>query len=174
MDGYQPTLVDAAAHARLGYPLEGAHRAVPCQGCHAELKVAPSATGATVRAGARGDDPARNGPARTLLFADAASTCDGCHQSPHGEQFKGRRTRVKGGPAGEACDACHGLDAFKPASRFDHEQDSAFRLTGAHAKVRCEGCHKSSRDAQGRVSVVYKPTPTRCEGCHVRRPQGAS
>jgi hypothetical protein len=111
---------------------------------------------------------------RTLLFADAASTCAGCHQSPHGDQFKGRRARVKGGPAGDACDACHGLETFTPANRFDHEKDSAFRLTGAHAKVRCEGCHKTSRDAQGRSFVVYKPTPVRCEDCHVHRPQGAS
>lgn len=172
MDGYRPTLVDAAAHTRLGFPLEGSHRAVPCQGCHAELK-----TG-RVTAGAAGSPPAgatpAAGAARMLLFADAASTCDGCHQSPHGDQFKGRRARVKGGPAGDACDACHGLDAFAPANRFDHEKDSTFRLAGAHQKVRCEGCHKSSRDAQGRTSVVYKPTPTRCEDCHVRRPQGAS
>ena len=174
MEGYRPTLVDAAAHARLGYPLEGAHRAVPCQGCHAELKVASPAAGVAVPAGARGVDPAGSGPGRALLFADAASTCDGCHSSPHGDQFKGRRTPVKGGPAGDACDACHGLETFTPANRFDHEKDSAFRLTGAHAKVRCEGCHKSSRNAQGRSFVVYKPTPARCEDCHVHQPQGAS
>jgi hypothetical protein len=159
MDAYRPTQVDAAAHARLGFPLAGAHRAVPCQGCHAELKATPSAAGA---------------PPRTLLFADAPAACDGCHPSPHGDQFEGRRARAKGGPAGDACDACHGLEAFRPADRFDHERDSAFRLSGAHAKVRCEGCHKSSRDAQGRAFVVYRPTPARCEDCHVRRPQGAS
>jgi hypothetical protein len=161
--GYSPSLVDAAAHARLGFPLEGAHRAVPCQGCHAELK---AGRGATVAAAAP--------PLRTLLFADSAATCAGCHQTPHGDQFRGRRARAKGGPAGDACDACHGLEAFAPASRFDHEQDSAFRLSGAHAKVRCEGCHKPSRDAQGRPFVVYKPTPARCEDCHVRQLKGAS
>ena len=168
MEGYRPTLVDAAAHTRRGHPIEGAHRAVPCQGCHAELKVASFAAGGTVPA------DARSGTGRALLFADAVSNCDGCHPTPHGEQFKNRRARAKGGPAGDACDACHGLEAFTPANHFDHEKDSAFRLTGAHAKVRCEGCHKSSRDAQGRSFVVYRPTPARCEDCHVHRPQGAS
>ncbi len=169
MDGYRPTLVDAAAHARLGYPLEGAHRAVPCQGCHAELKPAPSAADPAVRGAVAGRDSLR-----ALLFADAVSGCAGCHPSPHGEQFKGRGPRVKGGLAGDACDACHGLEAFKPAERFRHDRDSAFRLTGAHEKVGCGGCHKSSRDAQGRTFVVYRPTPARCEECHVHRQQGAS
>jgi hypothetical protein len=162
MDAYRPTRVDAATHARLGFPLEGAHRAAPCQDCHTELRPARAA-GATA-----------SGPARTLLFADAAGTCDGCHRSPHGDQFAGRRSRTRGGPEGDACDACHGLDAFRPASRFDHQEDSAYRLDGAHAKVRCGACHRSSRDPQGRTFVVYKPTSTRCEDCHVRRPQGAS
>jgi hypothetical protein len=173
-DGFRPTLVDAAAHARLGYPLSGAHRAVPCQGCHAELKAAPSAAAGKVPSGAQGGAAAGRDSVRTLLFADATSACADCHQSPHGGQFKGRRGRVKGGPAGDACDACHGLESFKPANRFDHEKDSAFRLTGAHAKVKCEGCHKSSRDAQGRSFVVYKPTPVRCADCHVPRPREAS
>ena len=174
MGGFRPALVDVAAHARLGYPLEGAHRAAPCQGCHVELKAMPSASGGTVPAAARGGAAAGRDSLRTLLFADVASTCAGCHPTPHGGQFEGRRSRVKGAPAGDACDACHGLEAFTPASRFDHERDSAFRLAGAHAKVRCAGCHKSSRDAQGRSYVVYKPTPVRCEECHVHRLQGGS
>jgi hypothetical protein len=174
MNGYRPTLVDAAAHARLGYPLAGAHRAVPCQSCHTELKVAPATAVGAIPAAARGWAASGRDSLRTLLLAGTATACADCHQSPHGDQFKGRRARRKDGPAGDACDACHGIDSFKPADRFNHEKDSAFRLAGAHAKVRCEGCHKSSRDAQGKSFVVYKPTPVRCEDCHVHRLPGAS
>jgi hypothetical protein len=145
---------------------------VPCQGCHAELRTGVAAAGAAAEPAGRAAPG--SGGARTLLLADAAATCDGCHASPHGDQFRGRRARARNGPAGDACDACHGLDAFRPASRFDHERDSAFRLTGAHAKVGCGECHRSARDAQGRAFVVYRPTPARCEDCHVRRPRGAS
>ena len=146
---FRPSTMDVAAHASSGFRLEGAHRATPCQACHPELKATPPAS--TLRLASAG--------ARALPLADAPTTCEPCHRHPHGTQFAARRDKG-------ACEACHGLDAWSPASRFDHNRAAAFRLDGAHAKVPCADCHKSEKAADGTRRVIYRPTPTRCESCH--------
>jgi hypothetical protein len=168
LDTFAPSTVDVGRHAALGFVLEGAHRAVPCQGCHSELKAPRAASSLRVAAVAAAAPPA-SAAARPLLFADTLSTCAGCHRGPHGDQFTARAGAPRAQRAGDACDRCHGVDAFAPASRFDHDRDSAFRLGGAHARVACAACHKSTRDAGGHAVVVYRPTPSRCEDCHVRK-----
>jgi len=42
LDAFRPSNVDATAHDRFDYPLEGAHGAIPCVNCHEELKLPPS------------------------------------------------------------------------------------------------------------------------------------
>ena len=153
MTAYVPATLGPGDHARYGWALEGAHLAVPCQACHAELKAA------------RARSTLKGAAARTLPFTGATTDCAGCHKNPHGTQFAARAATVKGAP-GDACERCHGLEAFRPASRFDHERDAAFRLGGAHARVPCLSCHKSARDASGTVRVTYVPTPARCQDCH--------
>jgi hypothetical protein len=167
MAAYTPTTVDAALHARLGYALEGAHRAVPCQACHAELAAPrPTApTGAALAAAASGGAGHARAPLRPLPFAQTPTACAGCHRTPHGDQFK-VRDRLGAIGADEPCEKCHGLEAFAPASRFDHERDASFRLGGAHARVRCAACHRPAPDAHGTAVVVYRGTPARCEDCH--------
>jgi hypothetical protein len=151
---FRPSNVDVAAHAAFTFKLEGAHRATPCQACHAELRAAPAAS---TLAGARG--------ARRLIFRERARACADCHESPHGDQFAARRDHG-------ACEACHGLEAFVPAARFDHNRDSSYRLEGAHARARCASCHRPTTDAAGKRRVLYRPTPTRCESCHSTPPSG--
>jgi hypothetical protein len=156
LDRFRPSRMDAAAHEATRYPLDGAHRATPCQACHPELKAAPAASTLLAAAGAT----------RPLLFADERRRCAECHPDPHGQQFATRRDRG-------ACEACHGIEAFVPASRFDHNRDSAFKLEGVHARTACGGCHRTERAASGAARVVYRGTPTRCESCHVTPPRGA-
>uniref|UniRef100_A0A832I8V6 Cytochrome c7-like domain-containing protein n=1 Tax=Eiseniibacteriota bacterium TaxID=2212470 RepID=A0A832I8V6_UNCEI len=153
MEAFAPSGFGIAAHAASGFPLEGAHRAAPCSGCHEGLRAAPAASS---RAGA---------PVRALGFEVVKRACADCHRSPHGGQFAARRDRG-------ACDGCHGTDAFVPASRFDHARDAAFRLEGAHARARCSACHAAARDASGEARVVYRPLPTRCRGCHLEADPG--
>jgi hypothetical protein len=152
LEGFRPSRFDVAAHARTRFPLEGAHRATPCQACHAEL--ASRSPGAN---GSRRDRP--------LAFTLAKRACADCHRNPHGDQFATRR-------AGSACETCHGLDAFAPASRFDHGRDTGFELDGAHARTPCAGCHRTERLAGGATRVVYHPTPSRCESCHTDATRG--
>ncbi|MFI5370267.1 MAG: cytochrome c3 family protein [Candidatus Eisenbacteria bacterium] len=149
---FRPSAFDAAAHASSGFALEGAHRAVPCVGCHASLKANPPVSTLLAATGSR-----------ALPLDDAPATCEGCHKDPHGGQFTARKDHG-------ACIGCHGVDAFAPASRFDHGRDTRFKLDGAHARIACAACHRPTRDTDGTVRVRYRPTPTACAACHATVP----
>jgi hypothetical protein len=152
VEGFRPARVDAAVHAAFAFPLEGAHRAVPCLTCHKELATPPSASsivGST--------------SLRPLRFEIPQRGCRDCHENPHGNQFEAR-------PDGGACEGCHGLDAFSPAGRFDHERDASFRLEGAHARTPCASCHPKRTTGSGDARVVYRPISGKCESCHADDP----
>jgi hypothetical protein len=93
-----------------------------------------------------------------LPFSRSVRGCEGCHTNPHGDQFAHRQTAT--------CESCHGVEAFQPASRFDHDRDTPFALRGAHEKVSCQGCHQQRTDVTGRRMVVYAPLSGKCESCH--------
>lgn len=78
-------------------------------------------------------------------FSKIPTDCNACHQKdePHALRF------------GRDCTACHTADGWKPAT-FDHAL-SAFKLEGAHAEVKCDGCH---------LNNVQQDTPTDCYSCH--------
>jgi hypothetical protein len=137
--GFRPSLFDATAHANCSFPLEGAHRAVPCSACHTDLD--------------------RKDKSAPLTLRVAEQHCSGCHQSVHGVQFEGRA-------GGDRCETCHSTGSFQPASRFDHQRDSRFPLDGAHQAVACVKCHKPRVEADGRRVTVYRPLSHRCEDCH--------
>ena len=65
------------------------------------------------------------------------------------------------------CDQCH-----KPfdwsAVNFDHNRDSRFNLEGAHLKVSCSQCHKTTT-ISGVHTILYKPLDITCSSCHVKR-----
>jgi len=155
VDSFRPSLIDVAAHARLGTPLEGAHRAVPCFLCHADLDRPAGAS--TLRLAKPALPP--------LPFTSRRERCADCHETPHGDQFDAR-------PAGDDCALCHTSDAFRPASRFDHDRDASFALRGAHASVPCADCHKRRDSAAGAV-VIYRPLSAECSTCHGEARGGA-
>ncbi len=129
-------------HAASAFPLEGAHRAVPCRDCHKSNGLE------TRKAGA--------------VFNAAPQHCSGCHDDVHGGQFVGNWT------SGE-CARCHRPSGWKP-STFDHQTGSGYELTGAHKNVPCALCHKEKREREGRVVLVYTGTPRTCSACHDSRP----
>lgn len=154
---FRPAAVELARHQRFGFALEGAHRATACADCHAELNRPPASSTILARASGVTPFPAPTAPAATR-------SCATCHATPHGAQFEGRR-------GGSACETCHGVDRFAPATLFDHERDSGFSLRGAHAKVACAACHPAA--GEGVLQVVrYRPLSTTCESCHGGRPSG--
>ena len=150
VQGFRPAMIDVAVHGRYRFPLTGAHRAVPCLACHGEMRRAAATS--TLASAGRWSGPA-------LAFAAPAGGCAGCHTNPHGSQFAAR------GPRG-TCETCHGVDAFRPATGFDHNRDAAFSLKGAHTGVACDRCHRTTRGADGKPSVIYRPVATACEACH--------
>jgi hypothetical protein len=143
---FRPATTDIDSHRAFAFALEGAHRAVPCADCHPDLKGIPFES--SLRGGIA--------PVRPILFAATHDRCVACHPGPHGPQFS------------EDCSTCHDSNRFRPASRFDHETDSDFPLTGAHARVACDRCHTVSRSEDGTERVLYRPIPKTCESCHDR------
>ncbi|MGE0710843.1 MAG: hypothetical protein AB7N76_01840 [Planctomycetota bacterium] len=76
--------------------------------------------------------------------------CASCHQDPHA------------GANSQACERCHNARTWDvPRNFFIHER-TRFPLSGAHAAIACEACH---RNARGEPLAV---TPTECEVCHIR------
>jgi hypothetical protein len=124
-------------HKQSSFSLEGRHQTVACLACHPK-----------VDQGSAGE---------RIQLTGLATTCAGCHQDPHLGQFSSQTVTV-------ACRSCHTLEGWR-ALVFDHEQNSIFKLTGAHSRVTCGECHKT--EIIGTQSVVrYKPLPTTCEKCH--------
>jgi hypothetical protein len=144
---FAPSTVGVAAHAGFDFPLEGAHRAVPCPACHKTQSRRPALSVTLIGA-------ARPRPAADYSVAD--QRCSACHKTPHGTQFDARAD-------GGACGGCHGVDGFAPADRFDHDRDARFPLKGAHAPVACSACHRASRPG---APVSYRPLSFECSSCH--------
>jgi hypothetical protein len=90
---------------------------------------------------------------------EAKTACADCHENPHGDQFA---SRADGG----RCEACHTVDAFQPAGRFDHNRDATFSLKGGHEGVECNRCHTTDIASGDPKRLRYKPLSGKCEHCH--------
>ena len=140
-NGFVPALFTLADHDKTRYRLEGAHLAQPCIACHTQVH------------------DSRGEPYRRYVFSDL--TCTGCHEDVHLGQFErhGKRKR---------CEDCHHVSFWNDLN-FDHNRDSSYPLIGAHASVRCEGCHKTVREG-GKQVVRYRPIKQACKTCHDVQP----
>lgn len=92
-------------------------------------------------------------------------TCDACHRDPHAGQA------LLGGKKAD-CAACHTVDGFRPSTyTVERHAESAYRLVGKHASVKCADCH-ASRGApviaarNERVAFDLRPRHDRCAACH--------
>ncbi len=178
------TKVTTFDHSRTQFPLQGAHKAVRCQACHANevYKGLPKTCIGCHRAddvhkSRLGKDCAACHSAKAwkhvtfdhdrqtkfpLLGAHRKATCDNCHG-------KGKRTKIDTacvschrrddthkGSLGPRCNQCHSAESWRTGVKFDHSR-TRFPLSGLHKNVACAACHKTT---------VYKETPTACERCH--------
>ena len=83
--------------------------------------------------------------------------CNSCHgkQDPHQGRF------------GSDCSLCHTTTAWLPAT-FDHNL-SDFKLTGKHASLACESCHKNAvYQGHPATAMPAMPRMTRIKGISVR------
>lgn len=135
-------------HARAGWALEGKHARAKCTACH-DVKFRKSAAAAL--------SPRRG----TAGWMGLETSCISCHA----------RDDVHRETLGASCERCHdAVDWTKPV-RFDHDK-SKYPLTGKHADVACDRCHKAARlrlraEPDGRIIGRYKPLPAaECSACH--------
>ncbi len=129
-------------HRDTGYALEGKHAAVACARCHNPERVLDPA--ALARGG--------GSPARTYL--GLGTTCVSCHEDIHRGQF-----------GKQDCAACHTLDTFKRAERFDHAK-TKYPLTGRHVNLACEKCHAPAGPGAGTDRVYAGVKFASCSNCH--------
>lgn len=80
-------------------------------------------------------------------YSQAPSVCFDCHESddPHRETL------------GKECDKCHNEEDWKK-QKFDHNEDTEWKLVGRHEEVACKLCH---------AGEIYKDTPKECSSCHL-------
>jgi hypothetical protein len=84
-----------------------------------------------------------------LRFAHVASACADCHQDVHR------------GAQGFHCERCHSPRGWDDRRRIQEiHAASLLPLTGAHATLDCEACHR------GAPPVELSATPTECVSCH--------
>jgi hypothetical protein len=179
-------LVPAAFdHRDADFHLDGAHSAVPCEGCHVtgrKYRDARSGCGdchkaADIHQGGLGGNCAschstlswshpRFDHATTkfaLRGAHDKVACGACHiasryrETPQGCVACHAPDDVHAGARGEACADRHNESSWS-GTRFDHAKETGFALRGAHASLDCAGCHRSGD---------FKDKPPRdCKGCH--------
>jgi len=138
----------AAEHARSGFPIDAPHDSVKCEQCHA---------------------PA-DGKWKERFPGRREDDCASCHKDPHGGQFK------TGPFAAGGCVACHDRVRFKPnAFTVARHAQAALPLTGRHAEVECNACHRIPKTKGARQVVDGKPVdpprvfrgmPSECDSCH--------
>ena len=79
--------------------------------------------------------------------------CSACHADPHGGEFAAA-------PYSNHCERCHTQDGFRP-STFSAESHARtrFALTGRHATVACNDCHKPPPLSASMAQIVVTIGP---------------
>ncbi|MES1209174.1 MAG: cytochrome c3 family protein [Pseudomonadota bacterium] len=165
VNAFVPVRYELEQHAKTPFPLEGAHAASPCRGCHPiDEGLAARITASVHRLLAQRKRPELFSFA-VLHPKKSPDDCAGCHADVHRGQF------ASAGGANH-CAACHKTTSFSDLV-FDHDKQSRFPLTGKHAATPCAGCHKTETPRGGGAAFVrYKPLGTSCGGCHTDVHQG--
>lgn len=123
-------------HDKAGFSLTGKHKTAECKECHKSEFISDNSL-----------------KKRKNTYLGLSTNCSSCHEDYHQKTL------------GESCTYCHNTDAFKPAAKFDHST-ADFKLTGAHQKVECIGCHKI-QNKNGKQFQVFKNIPFQnCNSCH--------
>jgi len=123
-------------HNLTGYKLEGQHKVIDCRDCHVPENIAD----AKIR---KLDN--------TFLGLDDA--CLSCHDDYHQKTLS------------SDCISCHTMDAFTPASKFNHD-DADFKLRNKHADVECISCHKKELSNGREMQLFANVAHNGCVDCH--------
>lgn len=91
----------------------------------------------------------------SLIFSEAADDCISCHADIHQQTV------------GMDCSRCHTPDSWIISDIYFIHERVTFPLTGVHAQVRCDGCHKNE------ANLIFSPLGTDCYNCHMAEYQSA-
>jgi hypothetical protein len=123
-------------HNDTGYRLEGKHNSIDCRKCHQPDNISNSEI-----------------KKRKQTFLGLNDECISCHDDYHQKTL------------GTDCKKCHTMDAFSPASKFNHDQ-TEFPLIGAHQNINCIQCHKketkNGEEFQEFKGIAFQD----CKSCH--------
>jgi hypothetical protein len=124
-------------HKLTGFVLAGAHSKKKCEDCH--------------KSGFIQDQKIKNKKYPTYLGLN--TSCLACHTDYHQNTLSAN------------CSDCHNDDAFKPATKFDHNK-TKFQLAGKHQNVECIKCHKievkNNQNFQDFAGIPH----SNCTNCH--------
>ena len=128
---------------------------VPCQNCHTASAWKP------IRAVPEFDHTQTKYPLRGMhkavtciqchvkpVFANVGQRCQDCHADIHKRQL------------GANCEQCHTVRGWQVSVQQVQQHNNRFPLTGAHAAVDCDSCHK------GAASSQFIAMSTECYSCH--------
>ena len=129
--------------------------AIPCQNCHTANGWRP------IRALPEFDHNQTRYPLRgmhaavactqchvKMVFSSVGQRCQDCHADIHKRQL------------GANCEQCHTVRGWTVAIKDVQEHNNRFPLTGAHAAVDCDACHK------GGANSKFQTMSTACFSCH--------
>jgi len=184
--GFAPSSFTIARHAEAPsrYPLEGAHRAVPCRACHEPTRRAPAGRfrhDDTACAACHADPHA--------LPAEGAPDCETCHRVENWRHvvYDHAVTRfpLEEAHGRVACRGCHANGGGgETAPRFGgapsecarcHEDIHAGQFNTADgAAARCDACHDTrdwyaarfDHDRDSRFPLDGAHSPLACAACH--------
>ncbi|HET9308085.1 MAG TPA: hypothetical protein VFO46_18850 [Candidatus Sulfotelmatobacter sp.] len=127
----------------------------PCQNCHTASAWKP------IRAVPEFDHNQTHYPLRGMhqsvtcvqchvkpVFSNVGQRCQDCHADIHRRQL------------GANCEQCHTVQGWQVSVKQIQQHNNRFPLTGAHAAVDCDSCHK------GAASSQFQTMSTECYSCH--------
>lgn len=136
---------------------------VPCQNCHTATAWRP------IRGVPEFDHNQTKYPLRGMhtsvactqchvkpVFASVGQRCQDCHADIHKRQL------------GANCEGCHTVRGWQVSVQQVQQHNNRFPLTGAHAALDCDACHK------GAASSQFQTMSTQCYSCHVSDFKSAS
>ena len=128
---------------------------IPCQNCHTSSAWRP------IRAVPEFDHNQTRYPLRGLhqsvtctqchvkpVFTNVGQRCQDCHADIHRRQL------------GANCEQCHTVRGWQVSIQQIQQHNNRFPLTGAHAAVDCDACHKGGAESR------FTTMSTECYSCH--------
>ena len=128
---------------------------IPCQNCHTASGWKP------IRAVPEFDHNQTRYPLRGMhqsvtcvqchvkpVFNNVGQSCQDCHADIHRRQL------------GANCEQCHTVRGWTVTVQQIQDHNNRFPLTGAHAAVDCDACHKNGANSK------FETMSTACYSCH--------